>query len=526
MKKHTETKDGYTNFAAYTNEFKFSIAFLHNVKGVSISSLADFYMVSDSAVRNWSKTYAEYFSDETQIDEKSKYGRLLTAIATQYDGECQKVYEDNKQLVLFSSAEKSCLQKSIEFLGLKTKSLDKVDIYSIKGTFIVLNKNSLALKRFLTSSLDASQQESEKQKSDFDVCKTENSLNDFKENIEMGEVFEKEEEIVENQPDEKIVDNNTEEKHDTIKTNCQTETNSVEENFVRILKTDSGQQIEDKLYSIFCKIFDETSRTGFNLQDFELGTKCNFYNGDGISSITGDKYEVYYRDEDGDFHISGIITFIDCGNIWIINDNGNNISSKFFLFARNRMKLPWAKTYIYSNKTGNILDIEKDSGIDEDVLFSSEFKIFSNGETNATELMAQKKKTEQEIINYEEPDIIKPFVTDLTEQHPVLAISSKVSSEIIREITALRASLIQNKIKIFKNNIDIGNFGFSFMIQKGLHNLRWTSDKIYRILSDAGFEGATVALRYAYEHQKYFFEINIPFDRKTEINLPENPFDL
>lgn len=523
MKKHTKTKDGYTNFAAYTNEFKVSIAFLHNVKGVTTSSIVKDYGISEASVRKWSKIYSEYFYNEAQIDEKSKYDRLLTVIASQSNGECQKVYEDDKQLILFCTAEKDNLQKSIETLGLKTKSLDKVDIYRIKGTFIILNKNSLPLKRFLMSSADMSPQEAEKQKSDFDVCKTESCLNGLCETLEF---YSKEEENVENQSDEEIVDNNTEEKHNTIKTECPTTTDSVIENSIRILKTDTGSQIEDKLYSIFCKIFAETSRTGFELQYFELGTNSSFHNGNEISSITGDRYSVYYRDDVDDFHISGFINFIDCGNIWIIDDAGNKIFSKFFLFARNKMKLPYAITCIYSNKTGNILAIEKDRGIDEDVLFSSEFKIFSNGETNAAELMKQEEETGQETENCEEPDILEPFVAAPQEHPPIISTSNNVGSEKIRKIMILKACLAKNKIKIFKNNIDIEDFGFIFMIKKGLYNLRWTSDKIYRILSDAGFEDATVVLQYIYEHKKYFFHINIPFDRKTEINLPENPFEL
>lgn len=544
MKKHTITKDGYTNYATYTNEFKASVAFLHNVKGVPTSSLANFYIVSDSAVRNWSKIFAAYFSNEAQVDEKSKYGRLLTVITNQSGGECQKVYDDDKHLVLFCTAEKSNLQKSFETLGLKIASLDKVDFYKLKGSFIELNKKSPSFKKNFTSLENSPLQEQEKQETDYDTYKSKSCLSEADEGLEEPKTYDEERleteirelqekykenpsaenaKAIRDKKDElcKLLDSEMEEKLDVSQ-----QENSSTESSIRIYKTDTGLQIEDKLYSIFCKIFAETSRVGFKIKDFELGSKCLFRNDDKLSSAIGDKYQVYYSDEGGNFHISGFITFIDCGNIWIIDDAGNNVSSAFFLFARNRMKLPWAKTYIYSNKTGNIFAIEKGNGIDDDVLFSSEFKIFSNGETNAAELMAREKETEQEIINCEKSDILEPFVPDLPEHHPVLSISDNASSKIISNIATLRALFAKNKIKIFKNNINIGNFGFSFMIQKGLHNLRCTSDKIYRILSDAGFEGATVELRYTYEYQKYFFEVYIPFDRETEINLPDNPFEL
>lgn len=101
--------------------------------------------------------------------------------------------------------------------------------------------------------------------------------------------------------------------------------------------------------------------------------------------------------------------------------------------------------------------------------------------------------------------------------------------EKIRKLMIIRAFFAKNKIRPFKNNIDIGSSGFSFMIKKGLLNFRWTTEKIFRTLNEAGFDEAEVSLRCVWEHKKYFFSVYIPESCSAfgnpPIKLPENPFE-
>lgn len=151
----------------------------------------------------------------------------------------------------------------------------------------------------------------------------------------------------------------------------------------------------------------------------------------------------------------------------------------------------------------------------------------------------QLNKATEECSNHEEccdhEECCEPenFAADshsetFTDEKPV--VPAGAGMEKIRKIMILRAVLLKNKLRPFKNNIDIGGTGFSFMVKKGLLNFRLTTEKIYRALSEAGFDEAEVALRCVWEHKKYFFSVYIPeyckaFGGKSEpLHLSENPW--